>query len=556
MQLVFKSKHISIEPFQSIDLPDFTVLTGVNGSGKSHLLDAIEKRKVVLQGLENGSIVLFNYETFRLENEGAFNGQQIAQEREQAWAFHEQQVKRQAQAWKSDLGANYQQMKAQCAEEKKSLWLLAFGAAASYRVKVKNFFRSNNLKGNAQAQGIYSLAKKIPYSLDEVERDDFISLYKPYAFKNNFLPNQLGKIFWDYYIKYRSNQINHFENEKNEKNYTVLTEGEFVLAHGEKPWDLVNKILATFDSLKYEVNSPEGEDYFGNFQLKLKHFEKPGLEVDFSNLSSGERILMALVASVYKSSSDGSFPDVLLLDEVDASLHPSMIKNMLEVIRTIFLKQGVKVILVSHSPTTIAQAPEESIYVMNRSGLQRVVKKSKSEALSVLTEGFATLDQGLKLFDQVSESKLTILTEGNNAALINHALNLHGVSGVEVVRGIEGSSGKNQLKTIFEFFQKIPHDNSVLVVWDCDVNYSLSQLNNTYPYTIPQNPGNSIARRGIENAFPSSLFEDYKKTITLSDGKVLVEFDSARKSDFEGFVISRNEKEDFEHLSGLMAEIA
>ena len=479
MQLVFKAKHISIENFSPIELPDFTVLTGVNGSGKSHLLDAIQKRKVVLQGEESGSIVLFNYETFKLENEGAFNGQQLAQEREQAWAFHEQQVKNPARNWKSGFGANYENLKEQCQVEKKSIWSLALGVAAPYRKTLTGFFRSANLKGNAQAQGIYSLAKKLPYAIDEIDREQFISLYKPFAFKNDFLPNQLGKIFWDYYVKYRSNQINEFENEKHGKDYQVLTQDEFSQTHGEKPWELVNKILATFDSLKYEVNSPEGADYFGNFQLKLKHLEKPGLEVDFTSLSSGERILMALVASVYKSSSDGIFPDILLLDEVDASLHPSMMKNMLEVIQSIFLKQGVKVVLVSHSPTTIALAPEDSIYVMNRSGFDRIVKKSKSEALSILTEGFATLDQGIKLFDQVSKSNLTILTEGNNANLIQHALNLFGIQGVEVVRGIEGSSGKNQLRTIFDFFQKIQHDNKVMVVWDCDVSYSLDVVAQT-----------------------------------------------------------------------------
>lgn len=555
MQLTFKQKHISIESFQPVELPDFTVLTGVNGSGKSHLLDAIEKRKIVLQGLENGSIVLFNYETFKLENEGAFNGQQLAQEREQAWAFHEQQIKPKANSWKSGFGQNYEQVKQQCKEEKKSIWSLATDIAAPYKQKLKGYFRGNNLKGNAQAQGIYSLAKKLPYSLDEIDREQFISLYKPFAFKNDFLPHQLGKIFWDYYVKYRSNQINEFENEKHGKNYPVLTEEEFYHTHGEKPWVLVNRILETFDSLKYEVNSPEGADYFGNFQLKLKHLEKPGLEVDFASLSSGERILMALVASVYKSSSDSNFPDVLLLDEVDASLHPSMMQNMLQVIRDIFLQQGVKVILVSHSPTTIALAPEESIYVMNRSGANRVVKKSKNEALSILTEGFATLDQGLKLFDQVSKSKLTILTEGNNANFIQCAVNLFGINEVEVVRGIEGKSGKNQLLTIYDFFRTVPHDNKVLVVWDCDVSYSLDESNNTYPFIIPGNPENTITKKGIENAFPSSLFADYKKTITMSDGRVAVEFDEARKKDFENFVIERNSIDDFQGLSSLIQEI-
>lgn len=317
----------------------------------------------------------------------------------------------------------------------------------------------------------------------------------------------------------------------------------------------MNNILSTFDTLQYQVNSPEGCDYFGNFQLKLKHLSKKELEIDFSSLSSGERILMALVASVYKSSSDGNFPDLLLLDEVDASLHPSMMRNMLDVIKNIFLTKNVKVIIVTHSPTTIALAPEESIYVMNTSGDSRIEKKSKSSALTILTDGFATLDQGLKLFDEASKASITLITEGNNNLILERALSLSGINGVEVITGIEGISGKNQLRTIFEFFSKIQHNNKVIVVWDCDVRYSLESINNTFPYIIPRNTSNSIAKKGIENSFPEELFDDFKKTITLSTGETKIDFDESRKRDFENYVLTRNNKADFVHFECLFDEI-
>lgn len=41
MQLSFKQPHLSISAFPDIDLPPFTVIVGLNGSGKSHLLQAI-----------------------------------------------------------------------------------------------------------------------------------------------------------------------------------------------------------------------------------------------------------------------------------------------------------------------------------------------------------------------------------------------------------------------------------------------------------------------------------------------------------------------------------
>ena len=75
--------------------------------------------------------------------------------------------------------------------------------------------------------------------------------FKPFIFKNDFLPNQLGKVFWDYYVKYYQNQVREFQNEKHGSNYEVLSEVDFVSKHGEKPWDLVNRILVSFDSMKY-----------------------------------------------------------------------------------------------------------------------------------------------------------------------------------------------------------------------------------------------------------------------------------------------------------------
>ncbi|PHS20865.1 MAG: hypothetical protein COA85_13730 [Robiginitomaculum sp.] len=87
MELHFKAPYISIDEFNPVVIPDFTVLTGVNGSGKSHLMEAIEKKHATILGMEQAHTVLFNYETFRLENESAFKAEQLANEREAAWQY-------------------------------------------------------------------------------------------------------------------------------------------------------------------------------------------------------------------------------------------------------------------------------------------------------------------------------------------------------------------------------------------------------------------------------------------------------------------------------------
>lgn len=536
-------------------MPDFVVLTGVNGSGKSHLLEAMTNGHVVLEGMDNVHTVLFNYETFKLGNESPFNVTQLSAERESAWQYYEQHIKRQAPAWRAPLGTDYGALKDSCQNDKKSLWSVKKDNIALYKNNVEMFFRQSAIRQNANAPAIYSLIKQLPCGIDEIAHDEFIRLYNPLAFTNDFLPAQLGKVFWDYYLKRLRNDMNEFRNTKYAKSHEVKSDAEFISMYGKPPWDVVNEVLATFDALPYRVTSPDGLDYLDNFHLKLKHIEKPNLEIEFSRLSSGERVLMALVASVYKTSADKHFPGLLLLDEVDASLHPSMMKNMLDVIESVFIHQGVKVMLVTHSPTTLALAAENSIYVMNRSGTNRIEKKSKQEALSILTQGFATIEQGLKLLDEVARSPITIITEGYNTVLIAKALELHGVTGVDVLCGLEGASGKDQLKVLFQFFAMTSHKNKVIFVWDCDVSYDLQALNCTFPFVLPRNNGNSIAQRGIENAFPEALFGGYINTTSMSDGGVRRQFDTKRKRDFESFVISRSEITDFGHFLSLVAEI-
>src|SRR5690606_53374 len=123
---------------------------------------------------------------------------------------------------------------------------------------------------------------------------------------------------------------------------------EFEKIHGPRPWELITEILKSFNSFQYSINNPEDiviEPYrTRTFSLTLKHNTK-GISIPFANLSSGEKILFSLVLSIYKSVGDKIFPSALLLDEIDASLHPSQIQNLLNVVNEVFINQNnVKVI--------------------------------------------------------------------------------------------------------------------------------------------------------------------------------------------------------------------
>ena len=69
-----------------------------------------------------------------------------------------------------------------------------------------------------------------------------------------------------------------------------------------------------------------------------------------------------------------------------------MTQSIIDTIERVLVAQNhIKVILTTHSPTTVALAPGDSLHVIARSNSTRIEKVSKDSALSVLTRDIPTL---------------------------------------------------------------------------------------------------------------------------------------------------------------------
>mgnify|MGYP006183719209 CR=1 FL=1 len=102
---------------------------------------------------------------------------------------------------------------------------------------------------------------------------------------------------------------------------------------------------------------------------------------------------------MYNSQEKNVFPKLLLLDEPDAHLHPSMSQQFLNVIKNVLVdKFDVQIIMTTHSPSTVILAPNDSIYEMSRvePRIRRCV--SKNHAVSLLTSGLVYVGEGTKYF--------------------------------------------------------------------------------------------------------------------------------------------------------------
>lgn len=202
----------------------------------------------------------------------------------------------------------------------------------------------------------------------------------------------------EYQLKKIQNSLNKIQATEYNQQIAYLDAEEFIAQNGLSPVEQINKVLAEYDCNGYFLHLNPNQQLLGidrnniKIPIALIHNEKK-YTTSFDQLSSGEKTLIALSLFIYKTRKNRIPPRVLLLDEVDSSLHPSMINRLLNVLENLFIEeQGFKVIMATHSPTTVALSPEDSIYIIEKNGEQKIKKEIKSYAICILTEGIATLN--------------------------------------------------------------------------------------------------------------------------------------------------------------------
>ena len=65
MKIELNQPHLSIKKLATVDLPDFTVLIGRNGVGKTHLLEAIKSDRASITGIPISEIEKYDIQSFQ-----------------------------------------------------------------------------------------------------------------------------------------------------------------------------------------------------------------------------------------------------------------------------------------------------------------------------------------------------------------------------------------------------------------------------------------------------------------------------------------------------------
>lgn len=604
MNIKLNQPYLSINHFDPITLADFSILTGINGSGKTHLLKAIDIGIVEIEGIDKSEIVYYNYNEFTvltgnveqnasIQNKINYQNstfgiyQSKIREASSLFAFYNKintPLKLTIKYFLEKLEFNYEdyfgkdidfKILDECKNGKdtfsvfskrqtdvtpkffsivESYYLVFYGQSQETdftQENIKNVYSEiqnlilesiifetiiepsfdfdryfNNEKDFNQElskliEQIVVKAKyntieitfdylklkfeKVQLSINEKLSKDKIELLKfskniirnksildlnnndfetPYFFLDDIVNEEK-----DYLLKKIQNSYNKTISQDYGRQVLFLEPDEFIKQNGLSPVEQINTALSEYDCNGYFLEYDPNIQLFGidrnniNIQIKLKHKEKK-YTTTFDELSSGEKTLIALSLFIYKTRKNKIIPRVLLLDEIDSSLHPSIINRLLNVIKNLFIKeQGLKVIMATHSPTTVALSPEESIFGVNSTG-KKIEKITKDKALKVLTSGVPS-------FSVNYENRRQVFVESSNdvkyyekiyqqlSSYLNPEISLSFISSGESKTDKNGGKVSNceQVRNITEKLSKAGN-RFVFGIIDWDYGINIKNSNN------------------------------------------------------------------------------
>ena len=284
------------------------------------------------------------------------------------------------------------------------------------------------------------------------------------------------------------------------------------------------------------------QDSTAKLHLNFRNLAPSRLSIQLNNgqmipslqsLSEGQSQLFHLFATIIRYGERNNInrsirlseiTGVVLIDEIDVHLHPSLQYEIVPQLIKLFPK--VQFIVSSHSPLfllgmdrmfgpdgfTILELPTGS-----RISSERFTEFGKAFEYYQNTESFK--EQIEQRF--MEGNKPLVLTEGtSDVRYVQTALTLLGKEDllnsfdIEPV-GMEGgnqprpggSSGLNRFKNVYESKASLFH-RPILLLYDWDAGKPDDQVERLWVRSIPRNTENNKVNKGIENLFPAELFDD------------------------------------------------
>lgn len=448
ISLLVEDRWISLQKgFAWNDIPAFAIVTGVNGAGKTHLMRLLgstnqknaaifssatsERFDLILPQPNNslnleGLIMYFNGYKSRLE--------QILRNKNEI-----KNLENTISSWEKRLNSiDDPGEKASLKENIKSynntilLYKDQIKAIVVYQYdkELENITKKLKIKYEELTEELIKREAN-PIFNDITEMDDF----------NNYV-RQIESIKDSYRIKYCK-----------EKKYDEID----LLEAEPKIHERINELFQKFDFHYFNMEDPFPIDKSRNGEIKFKG--KAGEVIEYNDLSSGEQMIVKFIIWAMTEDVRGGKINTMILDEPDAHLHPGMCKMMVDILQDIAEPSnkrisGIRVIITTHSPSTVAFAPEGSLFILEKdeNGNRSINPSNKQDAINILSEGIFTFDDAIEPFKIINKSaKNNILcVEGKTDVMhISTAMNKLGIElDIEVINLYNASALADFVKSV------------------------------------------------------------------------------------------------------------
>lgn len=178
---------------------------------------------------------------------------------------------------------------------------------------------------------------------------------------------------------------------------------------GPPPWSLLDNAFEVA-GFPFRVVPPSDTSLADVYHLRLRNL-LDGQTLTPSELSSGEKMILVIVMWLFKSQHYGVSARLLLMDEPDAHLHPAMTRQFLDVLHKVLVQQhGVRVIMTTHSPSTVAMAPGGSVFEMSRTRPRISPSISSASTVGLLAAGLVVVS---------TDSRFVLVEDQNDVRFYN-----------------------------------------------------------------------------------------------------------------------------------------
>lgn len=327
---------------------DLVILSGVNGSGKTQLMEILNKRKTMPKNISSEDIAKYNIDSNVNIDECVLTNSDIAKQsfKDNIGIINISNPEPRNVYWNKEQAWNYFSN------------YLNWMSVESTHSKSKNIIKGILIKNNYNSEPVIDLSSYQNTKTGITEKqfknlipDDFIWE------EDDLFSNSISKLFYNFASKRQDVKAEYGEASGGFNNKEYIKNA---------PWTKLNKL---FGELKFNYRFKEDFEFITP-NLKEKPVLYPILisgDIDenspreLADLSDGEKAIISLTFALLNEE-NRPIEKLLLLDEFDNTLNPSLIEAFFVVVEEFFIKKGIMVVMTTHSPVTISLAPDYAVF--------------------------------------------------------------------------------------------------------------------------------------------------------------------------------------------------